>query len=213
MDVKLSLKAYAIEKRLRRLPKYFANYLEAMTKKDAVGTIKAFRDGIKNDELGLDKLNDKTVMRKTKLGYSRPDAPLYGKGGRDLRTFYNMLIVQPIKDGYKVVPSKKKHYKSDITLDHLFNIHEYGCIIMVTPRMRAFLHYIGIHLKKDTGYIRIPARRPLYKAYVKYLKSISKKDRSQKVKRMITKYINDGDTTYIQADLEKVRAETERDMI
>jgi len=37
-------------------------------------------------------------------------------------------------------------------------IHHYGGKIKVTPRMRAYLHYIGIHLKASTKTITIPAR-------------------------------------------------------
>ncbi len=44
--------------------------------------------------------------------------------------------------------------------DHawLAGIHEYGCRIPVTLKMRAFLHQNGIHLKKDTTEIIIPER-------------------------------------------------------
>ncbi len=37
-------------------------------------------------------------------------------------------------------------------------VHEFGCTIGVTPKMRAYLHYHGIHLKKSTTHIHIPAR-------------------------------------------------------
>lgn len=37
-------------------------------------------------------------------------------------------------------------------------IHEYGCRINVTPKMRAFLHSKGIHLRKSTTVIVIPER-------------------------------------------------------
>ena len=37
-------------------------------------------------------------------------------------------------------------------------VHEYGWDITVTDKMRAYLHYIGIHLKKETTVIRIPER-------------------------------------------------------
>lgn len=38
------------------------------------------------------------------------------------------------------------------------NINEFGCSIKVTPKMRNYLHVIGIHLKKDTEEINIPER-------------------------------------------------------
>ena len=37
-------------------------------------------------------------------------------------------------------------------------IHQFGGKIKVTPKMRAFLHFKGIHLKKTTQVIKIPAR-------------------------------------------------------
>lgn len=37
-------------------------------------------------------------------------------------------------------------------------IHEYGCKIKVTPKMRAYLHRQGLHLKKTTEFITIPER-------------------------------------------------------
>ena len=40
----------------------------------------------------------------------------------------------------------------------LASIHEYGCRIRVTPRMRAFLHRKGLHLKASTTEIVIPER-------------------------------------------------------
>lgn len=40
----------------------------------------------------------------------------------------------------------------------LANIHEYGCEIKVTPKMRAFLHRQGLHLKESTTVIKIPER-------------------------------------------------------
>ena len=40
----------------------------------------------------------------------------------------------------------------------LAGIHEYGCTIPVTPKMRAFLHHQGLHLKPDTTVIKIPER-------------------------------------------------------
>ncbi len=40
----------------------------------------------------------------------------------------------------------------------LAGIHEYGCTIPVTPKMRAFLHHQGLHLKESTTVIKIPER-------------------------------------------------------
>lgn len=40
----------------------------------------------------------------------------------------------------------------------LAGIHEYGCKIAVTPKMRAYLHRQGLHLKDSTTHITIPER-------------------------------------------------------
>lgn len=47
----------------------------------------------------------------------------------------------------------------------LAGIHEYGCRIEVTDRMRAYLHSQGLHLKDSTGYITIPERAFLRNGY------------------------------------------------
>lgn len=47
----------------------------------------------------------------------------------------------------------------------LASIHEYGCRIEVTPRMRAYLHGQGLHLKSTTTHITIPERAFLRNGY------------------------------------------------
>lgn len=37
-------------------------------------------------------------------------------------------------------------------------LHEYGCTIAVTPKMRGYLHSQGLHLKASTNFIHIPER-------------------------------------------------------
>lgn len=49
----------------------------------------------------------------------------------------------------------------------LAGIHEYGCTIPVTNKMRAYLHHIGVHLKKSTTQIVIPERSFLRAGYDK----------------------------------------------
>ena len=44
-------------------------------------------------------------------------------------------------------------------------IHEFGCNITVTPKMRAYLHSRGLHLKDSTTVIRIPERSFLRTGY------------------------------------------------
>lgn len=47
----------------------------------------------------------------------------------------------------------------------LAHIHEYGCIIPVTPKMRAYLAATGLYLKKSTTVITIPERSFLRGGY------------------------------------------------
>lgn len=47
----------------------------------------------------------------------------------------------------------------------LAGIHEYGCKIKVTDKMRAYLHSQGLHLKASTEYITIPERAFLRNGY------------------------------------------------
>lgn len=54
-------------------------------------------------------------------------------------------------------------------------IHEYGLDIEVTPKMRAFLHRKGLHLKKSTTHIHIPERSFLRAGYDKHRDEILKK--------------------------------------
>lgn len=49
----------------------------------------------------------------------------------------------------------------------LAGIHEYGCNIEVTPKMRAWFHYQGVHLSKNTTHIHIPERSFLRTGYDK----------------------------------------------
>ena len=53
---------------------------------------------------------------------------------------------------------------SNSELQKIAHVHEYGCDIDVTPKMRAWLHYNGIHLKKETTRIHIPERSYLRQA-------------------------------------------------
>lgn len=47
---------------------------------------------------------------------------------------------------------------TDLTNAELGAIHEFGCTITVTEKMRKYLHLQGLHLKKDTTTVVIPTR-------------------------------------------------------
>ena len=46
----------------------------------------------------------------------------------------------------------------DMDLAGIGAVQEFGATIEITPKMRAYLHYNGLHLKKDKTTINIPAR-------------------------------------------------------
>lgn len=89
--------------------------------------------------------------------------------------------IKTIKDDFpKMEKSLKVLGKHTINVGHLDGgeqawlaaIHEYGCIITVTPKMRAWLHANGLHLKPTTTTITIPERSFLRAGYDKYHKQV-----------------------------------------
>lgn len=65
--------------------------------------------------------------------------------------------------------------EDDTELTMIAAVHEFGVDIQVTPKMRAFLHTIGIHLKKETEVIRIPERSYIRAGWDSKLPDIEKK--------------------------------------
>lgn len=57
----------------------------------------------------------------------------------------------------------------------LASIHEYGCDIAVTDKMRVFLHSQGLHLKATTTHIHIPERSFLRTGYDKNAGKVKQK--------------------------------------
>ena len=57
----------------------------------------------------------------------------------------------------------------------LAGIHEFGCNIEITPKMRAYLRGRGLYLKKSTTHIRIPERSFLRTGYDKNRDAVAKK--------------------------------------
>lgn len=63
-----------------------------------------------------------------------------------------------IKIGIIGEKAMQKHPDSDLTNAELGAVHEFGCTITVTDKMRNYLHSQGLHLKKDTVSVVIPTR-------------------------------------------------------
>ena len=64
------------------------------------------------------------------------------------------------------------------------SVNEFGISIKVTDKMRAYLHYNGLHLKKETKEIKIPERSYFREGFDKKLKEIEKIVQKQFLKVM-----------------------------
>ncbi len=75
----------------------------------------------------------------------------------------------------KGMNGKKVNVGCDWANAWLAGIHEYGCKIKVTPKMRAYLHSQGLHLKDTTTYITIPERSFLRAGFDEHNAEVLKK--------------------------------------
>ena len=174
--VKYSKEYYAKKRRILQIPELGVAYIDAKLKKYAVDLIGTFQDGIRENSFNLIELKDKTIQRKQKLGYERPETPLYGKGDEQEKNSYiNMLRIQKLKNGWKVKPSTGMHWSGKIKLKLLFCVHEYGTIIKI-----------------GKAYVRIPPRPALSRAHERFLKEMRKSEPAREVKKAISEYINEG---------------------
>ena len=73
----------------------------------------------------------------------------------------------------------------------LAGIHEFGCDIKVTPKMRAYLHRQGLHLSPNTTHIKIPERSFLRTGY---------DENRNKIMRKASKMLADTSTGRMSAD-------------
>ena len=80
----------------------------------------------------------------------------------------------------KMEANIKKLHGKNIKVGHLdggeqawlAGIHEYGCDIEITPEMRAWLQYNGLHVKDSTTHIHIPERAFLRNGFDEHHKAV-----------------------------------------
>lgn len=192
IKAKYSKNFKAVQSRLRRLPQLVGETLDTYAKRDCTRVIREYQKGIKEDKFPVTRLSDKTVDIKREKGYPQHSTPLYGQGEGEKNSLYNALAIRKIKNGYRLYVRWAKHHESNLTLRDLLNIHQRGAIIMVTDKMRAFLHWIGIHLRKDTVMIRIPPRPVLDMAVLKVLEIRRREDPAKEIKQAMAEYIKTG---------------------
>lgn len=194
LKIKFSKKWWAKKKRIQNLPSLSTQLIFAVLKKDALTMVKNYKQGIKTGSFGLEKLEDGTIVRKRRLGYSQPGTPLYGKGEEiDDKTYINMLRIKKLKNGWKVHPSWAKHHTSGLKLRDLFIVHEYGTLIT----------------RGDT-LIRIPPRPAFLKAYQKTLKDRRIKENTKDVKAAMTGHVNDGKQHHFDMAISRLKKGLQR---
>jgi hypothetical protein len=182
-----------LQARMKRLPKIYEDLMYKACEGQAKNFIKKFQENLSTNKFKNYELNGISIQRKEELGYKKPEIPLYGKGKDDDKSYYNMFLYKRISKGMQVYPRWAKHHTSKLQLRHLLEIHENGCTIIVTEKMRAFLHYIGIHLKKTTGLIRIPPRPIKQRTYEETLRTLKRKTGKKRLKEAINDYIQFAD--------------------
>ena len=176
VKVEFSKNYKAIQSRLRRLPRLVDETLDTFAKRDCSRVIKEYQKGIKRDLFPIERLHDQTIRIKSEEGYKQPDTPLYGSGEDEKDSLYNALAIRKIKKGYRLYVRWAKHYKANLQLRDLLNIHQRGALIMVT----------------DTRIIRIPPRPVLDMAIIKALEMRKKEDPAKQIKRAMSEYIKTG---------------------
>ena len=80
IEAKFSTNYGAVKARIRRLPILVENTADTFSKKDAVGLIDTFRNGLRDGSFGLEALKATTVATKQREGKRKPGTPLFGAG-------------------------------------------------------------------------------------------------------------------------------------
>lgn len=195
--VKFSNEFNAKKKRILNMPTKIDSMLYGIYKRDSVGIIKEYQNGIRTDSLGLERLKPDTIKWKERRGLSKPSTPLYAWGDDQKMSLINCLRIRKLKNGWKIYPSRGMHHNKaggkPIALEFLHKIHEYGAII--PNRSKAKKIFGG---KKEP--IRIPPRPALNRAYRVHLKKLQsrKQETSRLVKKAISLYIEMSNTAEIE---------------
>lgn len=109
------------------------------------------KKGIQSGAPGGQKFAELSALTIERKGSSKP---LIDHG--DLIGSITYQVTNNEETVFIGVKKGTKHGEGDAI--QIARVHEFGCTIEVTPKMRAFLHYEGIHLKASTTHIHIPAR-------------------------------------------------------
>lgn len=172
---RLSNSFQAKRSRIQRLPQIIDEMVNAALKKDAVGVIEIFQDGIRRNNFRLAPLSQKTIERKRRQGQAKPNVPLYGRGDDEENSYINVWYLVRTKHGWRVRPRNARHWSGRIKLKDLWKVHEHGATIE-TPR----------------GVIVIPDRPAWEKAQQRYLKQRLNQETEEEVRAAIRAVMRTG---------------------
>ncbi|MDR1021026.1 MAG: hypothetical protein LBL73_09735 [Synergistaceae bacterium] len=125
--------------------------LSAATKRAGANAVSAVKKGIVGGEPGGIPFWPLREFTKERKGSSKP---LIDHGDLLGGITYEEIDIDTVWVGVK----KGSRSSSGGDLADIAWVHEYGALIEVTPKMRAYLHSQGLHLKPDTEYVVIPPR-------------------------------------------------------
>ncbi len=139
-------------------PKRMQAKMSVTTKRAGVHAASAVKKGIISGAPGgipfapLSKLTEERRPKGTDNG--KGHKPLVDQGDLVGSITHEDVGLNTVWVGVK----KGSRSKSGENLVDIAWVHEFGCTIGVTEKMRAYLHSQGVNLKKSTRYIRIPER-------------------------------------------------------
>jgi hypothetical protein len=93
------------------------------------------------------------------------------RGWNDMIRRMEKLKHMASKVGY---PHSEETDENGTSVLYIASVHEFGCNIEITDKMRNYLHSIGIHVKNDTTHIHIPMRSHVRSAYDEDLKKLTR---------------------------------------
>jgi len=148
-----------LEKKLAQIPEKFRKEIARANARNAATLERAIVMRIKSQPAEWDPLHPVTVERKGHEKMLIETGTLQQAAtSKKISDFETLVIInRTTKDDVNIAP-----------------VHEYGAIISVTPKMRAYLHSIGIHLKPSTKTITIPPRPFVEPAFQENLKNFEK---------------------------------------
>lgn len=132
-------------------PARMKSKLEMAAKKVGAYGASAVKKGIVSGAPGGEKFTPLSPVTIANKGSSKPlidNGDLVG----------SVTYATPDTNTVFIGVRKSAKSKDGGALANIAAVHEFGCTIKVTPKMRAYLHYQGIHLKASTQYITVPPR-------------------------------------------------------